>query len=267
MLKENFNDPKLIILDASIKDTISKKVTDFPGIKIKNARFFDLKNSFCNLENPLPNTLPKPEVFAEECRKLGICKESIIVVYDNLGIYSSPRAWWVFRIMGFKNIAVLNGGLAEWMANSLKTEPIQIETYDRGNFKVAYQKKFVTSKEKLLKNLTTKNALVLDARSKDRFYALLPEPREQIRSGHIPNALNVPYTAVLKDGKFLSEIELAEILDQYDLKKHPLIFSCGSGITACIILLACELVLENEKSLYDGSWSEWGQSNHLPIAH
>ena len=266
-LEENFNNPKLIILDASIKDTISKKETDFPGIKIKNARFFDLKISFCDLQNPLPNTLPKPEVFAEECRKLGIYQDSILIVYDNLGVYSSPRAWWMFRIMGFKNIAVLNGGLPEWMANNrLKTEPIRVETYGRGDFKAVHQKQLVTPKEKVLKNLRLKNALVLDARSKERFYALVPEPREQMRSGHIPNAINLPYTAILKDGKFLDKIEIAEILDQNGLKKHPLIFSCGSGITACIILLACELVLENTKSLYDGSWAEWGQLNDFPIS-
>lgn len=266
-LEEHFNDSKLIILDASIENTITKKETDFPGIQIKNARFFDLKNSFCDLENPLPNTLPKPEVFTEKCRKLGIYQDSIIVVYDNLGIYSSPRAWWMFQIMGFKNIAVLNGGLPAWMANNLRTEPIRVKTYSRGDFKVVHQKELVTPKENVLKNLNDKNALVFDARSKERFYALVPEPRENMRSGHIPNSINLPYTSVLKNGKFLSKIELKEILDQFDLKKQSLIFSCGSGITACIILLACELALENKKSLYDGSWAEWGQVNHLPISH
>lgn len=265
-LQENINDPKLIVLDASVKNTITNIETDYPGIQIKRARFFDIKNVFSDKENNLPNTLLSPEAFTIACRKLGINKDSIVVVYDNLGIYSSPRAWRMFHIMGFNNVTVLDGGLPTWIENGLETEPKEVKEYTTGDFTAKHQNDLVVTKDDVLKNIDSKKGLVLDARSKARFYAEVPEPRAGSRSGHIPNSISLPYTLLIKDGKFLPKNELEKIINEFNLSDSPLVFTCGSGMTACIILLACELVNKNKKSLYDGSWAEWGQENGLPVS-
>lgn len=265
-LQENLNNPKLIVLDASVKNTIANIETDHPGIQIKGARFFDIKNDFCDKKNNLPNTLPTPEAFTTACRKLGINKDSIVVVYDNLGIYSSPRAWWMFQIMGFNNVTVLDGGLPAWIDNGKETEPKEVKEYTTGDFTAKHQNDLVVTKNDVLKNIDSKKDLVLDARSKARFYAEVPEPRAGSRSGHIPNSISLPYTLLIKDGTFLPKNKLEKIINEFNLSDSPLVFTCGSGMTACIILLACELVNKNKKSLYDGSWAEWGQENGLPVS-
>lgn len=118
-LQANLKNPNVIILDASLKENQSNLKTGLENIQIKGARFFDIKNTFSDTANPLPNTLPSPKQFETEAKKLGINKNSTIVVYDNLGIYSSPRAWWLFKIMGHQNVAVLDGGLPEWVKKRL----------------------------------------------------------------------------------------------------------------------------------------------------
>lgn len=264
-LQENRNNSNLIVLDASMESKLKKK-TNHPGIQIENARFFDIKNTFSDQDSELPNTLPTPEAFTSACRKLGINQDSIIVIYDNLGIYSSPRAWFMFKIMGFQNVAVLDGGLPEWIKKDFLTESISSKTYKTGNFTANYQSDLMITKKDILKNIEEKKSLVLDARLKARFYGEVPEPRAGLRSGHIPNSMCLPYGMVIKDGKFLPLTELKIALEAFDLKNKPLIFSCGSGMTACIILLACDLVLDNRMSLYDGSWTEWGGNRELPIS-
>jgi thiosulfate/3-mercaptopyruvate sulfurtransferase len=265
-LDQHLTDKDLIVLDASMQENISNVTSDFQGIQIKGARFFDVKNSFCAKDTDLPNMLPSPEEFTAECQKLGINADSNIIVYDNLGIYSAPRVWWMFRVMGHRNVAVLDGGLPEWSKQGLPTEHVHTKTYDKGNFEAYYQPRLVKTSVDILENLDKKDALVIDARSAGRFYGLIPEPRKDLKGGHVPDSLNLPYTDVLRDGKFLPKEELLQLFDHLNLGNRPLIFSCGSGLTACIILLACELVLENHTSVYDGSWSEWGQLQDAPIA-
>ena len=265
-LHENFNDPDLIILDASPKNNVSGLKTDFPGIQIKGARIFDLKNNFSDKNSDLPNMLPLPNDFSFECQKLGINNNSKIVVYDNLGIYTSPRVWWMFKTMGHDNISVLNGGLPAWKNKGYSCEPINMTTYKQGDFLASYNPEFVKNAQDILTNIDSCEAIVIDARSEGRFNATAPEPRADSKSGHIPNSKNLPFKNVLKNGKFLPKNELSEIFKDLNLNEKPLIFTCGSGLTACIILLALELISENPKSVYDGSWTEWGQQkNSFPI--
>lgn len=264
-LHKNLNDPNLIILDASQTENKQGIKTEFDGWQIPNARFFDLKNNFSKKNTEMPNMLPNPEGFETEVRKLGIKKSSKIVVYDNLGIYTSPRVWWMFKIMGHKNIAVLNGGLPEWVKNGFETEKIQNKKYPVGDFEATFKPILVKNMEDIKTNLKTKSAIVIDARSEGRFNGTAPDPRPTLKSGHIPNTINLPYTKVLNNGKLESKEKLVQIFSEIELDNNPLIFSCGSGITACILHLAAEEVIKNEKAVYDGSWTEWASTKNNPI--
>jgi thiosulfate/3-mercaptopyruvate sulfurtransferase len=258
-LYDNLNDPDLVILDASPATNNASLQAEQGDAQIPSARFFDLKHAFSDGTNELPNTLPSAEQFEAACRELGINASSKIVVYDNLGVYASPRVWWMFKVMGHENVAVLNGGLPDWQAQGFETVSGKDPQLELGNFSAAFQSDMVVDHTTVKSNLKTKSALLIDARSTGRFDGTAPEPRPGLRSGHIPDSFNLPYTEVLADGKFKSQAELAALFSTLRNEERPLVFSCGSGVTACIDLLACELVLPNHKAVYDGSWTEWAQ--------
>ena len=264
-LSQNLNAPNLVVLDVSLESNIANIKVEFPGIQIKGARYFDLKRNFSDLESRLPNTLPNPKYFSLACRNLGINNNSTIVVYDNIGVYASPRVWWMFKSMGHKNIAVLDGGLPSWKNKNYPTESIQNRVQPEGDFKVKFNPNLLKKAFQIKENITSKEAILVDARSNRRFCGLIPETRENLKSGHIPNAINLPFLEVLKDGKFLSTNEISAIFKKLKIDKRPKIFTCGSGLTACILILASTLISEDKHFLYDGSWSEWGQLEGVPI--
>jgi thiosulfate/3-mercaptopyruvate sulfurtransferase len=259
-LSQHINAPNLIMLDASLKKNQAKLDPTYSNIQIKGARFFDLKNTFSDQDSAVPNMMLSADLFRLECQKLGINKEHKIVVYDNLGIYSSPRIWWMFRLMGHENIAILDGGLPAWMAVKGPTEPIpkDAHTFKAGDFKANYQGHWLVNKSQVAANIGHSKALVIDARSEERFLGTVQESRNNLRSGHIPKALNLPFKDVLHQGFLKKKEALLDLVIAFKLEKKSLIFSCGSGVTACIVLLALETVIDNPKALYDGSWSEWG---------
>lgn len=262
-LKEHLDDANLIILDASQNANQNKEHSPLEEIQIKGARTFDIKNDFSDTTNPLPNTLPNAFAFAKAARKLEINKDSKIVVYDSIGIYTSPRAWWLFTIMGHENVWVLDGGLPAWAKENLPVEKIEKREYPLGDFESQFNPDLVKTKEQILENIKSEEAVLIDARSSDRFLGETKEPRVGLRSGHIPGSINIPYTDLLRDGQFLTKEELVKILPQHN---KPLLFSCGSGVTACIDLIAYELIGNTTpKAIYDGSWTEWGQIESLPI--
>jgi thiosulfate/3-mercaptopyruvate sulfurtransferase len=251
-LSQNLNAPNLVVLDVSLESNIANIKVEFPGIQIKGARYFDLKRNFSDLESRLPNTLPNPKYFSLACRNLGINNNSTIVVYDNIGVYASPRVWWMFKSMGHKNIAVLDGGLPSWKNKNYPTESIQNRVQPEGDFKVKFNPNLLKKAFQIKENLTSKEAILVDARSNRRFCGLIPETRENLKSGHIPNAINLPFLEVLKDGKFLSTNEISAIFKKLKIDKRPKI-------------LASTLISEDKHFLYDGSWSEWGQLEGVPI--
>lgn len=264
-VNENSTNPDLIILDASQRNNKAGLKTEFDNIQIKGARFFDLENTFSHKDSSLPNMLPGPKTFESECRKLGLNKSSKIVVYDNLGIYSSPRVWWMFKAMGYENISVLDGGLPAWKKEGYATEHSQNRTFESGNFEANYNPEKVKDSQFVRDNIAKKVAVVVDARSANRFNGVAPEPRQGLRSGHIPGSVNIPFQSVLGGGKYKPTAELTDLFARFNFDGKPLVFSCGSGVTACIVLLASELVLKNHTSVYDGSWTEWGQLENLPV--
>ncbi|MFZ2429593.1 MAG: sulfurtransferase [Lutibacter sp.] len=264
-LFEHLENPNLVILDASPRENKSNLVPEFTNLQIKGSRQFDMENVFLDKENPIPNMIPGERIFEEECRKLGINKDSLIVVYDNLGVYTSPRVWWMFKVMGHSEIAVLDGGLSAWKNENLPTEIIHKNETLSGNFIAKYIPDLVIDSNALLENIDSKKVQVIDARSEERFFGVVPEPRENMSSGHIPNSINLPFEKVLHQGKMKPKSELTKIFKNLNIENQPLAFTCGSGITACIILLASELISENKNVLYDGSWSEWGQQGKFPV--
>ncbi|MET2985281.1 sulfurtransferase [Aureibaculum conchae] len=264
-LFENRNAPNLIVLDATIPKVGQTTVDLNQEFGIKNSRFFDIKNVFSYKEAQFPNTLVSPEIFQKEVQKLGVNIDSAIVVYDRHGIYSSPRAWWLFKTMGHVNVAVLDGGLPEWKSNNYPTEKINKFNGELGNFKVNYQSKSIYNYDNVLDAISDKDKLILDARSADRFKGERPEPREGLRSGHIPNSKNLPYTELLEKGKMVSEPVLSQKFNTLISEESELVFSCGSGITACILALGAEVAGFKSISVYDGSWTEWGSLHELPV--
>lgn len=266
-LSKHLDHPDLVILDATIKKVTAPDESTNSNLKIKGARFFDIKNVFSDTTTDIPNMLPSAEAFSEACKTLGISSHHTIVVYDTLGIYSSPRVRWMFTAMGHQNVAVLDGGFPAWQKAEQPSEidDAKPQGYNRGDFEASYIPKLVTNAKTVLTEMNSKSTLILDARSPGRFTALEPEPRKSLKGGHIPNSMNLHYTKVLDDGKMRSTAELQEILQHFNIEDKKLIFTCGSGITACIIMLAAELAGYHDVSVYDGSWSEWGQLDEVPI--
>ncbi|WP_299123140.1 sulfurtransferase [uncultured Winogradskyella sp.] len=252
-LNENDEVSNLIVLDATIN-----KVIDKSSIRLPKARFFDIKKKFSDASAQFPSTLPSAEQFEKEARALGINTDSIIVVYDDKGIYSSARAWWLFKAFGFKNIAVLDGGLPEWQKHNFRVENYKDEIYTQGNFKAKYNDSLMTDFIGVNALSKTSEALVLDARSEARFKCLVDEPREGLRRGTIPNSKNLPYTLLFNGYKLKTKEELSIIFNNLVEDKTKLVFSCGSGITACILALVASVCNYNNLIVYDGSWTEYG---------
>jgi len=257
-LYDNLNDPDLIVLDASTSSNKAGVKSAFRDQKIPHSRPFNIKENFSKKDSPFPNTFPLVSQFEEECEKLGISNSSKIVVYDNLGIYTSPRVWWMFKTMGHEQVYVLNGGLPDWIANNYETVQKYESFTQRGDFKAHFHSSSVKDIDFVQSNLVTSSHCLIDVRSKERFLGQVPEPRAGLRSGNIPNSINIPYTEVLENGKYKPKEELKRVFENAQVDDRPITFSCGSGITACIVLLAAEMVLTNSVSVYDGSWTEYG---------
>ena len=256
----------LIVLDGTIpKVTLRKSANNLDEKQIVNARFFDIKNVFSDKDAPFPNTALNTDDFERETRNLGINKDSCIVVYDAYGIYSSARVWWLFKTMGFNNIAVLDGGFPAWKKASYPTEKKQERNYEKGNFNANYQPEKIINADFVLKAISDEKKQILDARSSGRFFATEPEPRKEVRSGRIPTSKSLPYSSLL-NGEFLkSKEKLIEDFQKINPDNKELIFSCGSGITACVLALGATIAGYNNIAVYDGSWTEWGSLTNLPI--
>ena len=259
----------IILLDASLRSSVNGSGIDpvLIDTRIGNAGYFDIDTRIRDFNSPLPHTMPSPEHFSEEVRRLGVNQDSIVVVYDKLGLYSAPRAWWMFKAMGHENVVVLDGGLPAWQQAGfpLNSEPAPLPA--PGNFSATLIPNRLRSADDVLALLGSQHASVLDARSPERFFGRAPEPREGLRSGHMPHAINIPFEKVIRDGKMLPSEELVVLFAEHTCgdTERELIASCGSGVTACLLLLAAYRIGYSKLALYDGSWSEWGALANHPI--
>ena len=266
-LQANLENEQLIILDCTIPKVTAKSTESISEDKkqIKGAVFFDIKKIFSDVNAPFPNTILSPEVFEEKSQNLGINNDSIIVCYDDLGIYSSPRVWWMFQLMGFNNIAVLDGGFPKREENKYPVEKQQKNTFLKGNFKVDYQPEKIKFTNDVLSAIDNEAILIADARSKGRFYATSPEPRSDVKGGHIPNSVSLPFSEIIENGMLKLEDDLKAIFNDMNPENKELIFSCGTGITASVLALSAEIAGIKKYAVYDGSWTEWGSTKNLPI--
>ncbi|MCB0398067.1 MAG: sulfurtransferase [Winogradskyella sp.] len=252
-LKSNLKSSNLILLDA----TINKKI-DAASKRISNARFFDIKQKFSDTNARFPSTLPSAQQFETETRALGINNDSFVVVYDDKGIYSSARVWWLFKTFGFKNVAVLDGGLPEWKKCGFSIESYKKDKIEKGNLNASFQPELMTDFKGVNQFSQDSKALILDARSEARFNCLVDEPRQGLRRGAIPNSKNLPYTELFNGNILKTKEELLKIFDNLVKEETHLVFSCGSGITACILALAASVCNYKNLTVYDGSWTEYG---------
>lgn len=264
-LAENLSAKNLVILDASMKPVTNIGVSE-PAAPtyIPNSLRFDFDNHIKDQNTTLPHMMPTPEFFTEEMQKMGINKDSAIVAYDNVGVYASPRAWWMFRAMGHDNVAVLDGGLPAWMKAGYKTTATLAVATRRGDFASHPRPELIVDSQTVIYALSDSAFSVMDARSAGRFKGQEPEPRAGLRGGHMPGAVNLPFDETQINGVMKSPALLRDIFAEYQNKK--LIFSCGSGVTACILALAADQAGVKNLSVYDGSWAEWGlPSSGLPV--
>ncbi|MGB3607004.1 MAG: sulfurtransferase [Psychroserpens sp.] len=257
-LYEYRNDDRLVLLDASIK-----AATDLNSLSLKDyipkSRYFDIKQKFSDVKAQFPSTVPSRIQFEIEAQKLGVNKDSFVVVYDNRGIYSSARAWWLFKTFGFKNVAVLDGGLPEWKRLGYATVPtFSSEIVECGNFSANYQKHYLVNFSDISEAIAGDTAIIIDARSRDRFNGVVPEPRAGLRSGTIPNSRNLPFEMMFDNFCLKPKEGLKSAFEPIDIDNKRIIFSCGSGITACILALVADILEFQNSAVYDGSWTEYG---------
>ncbi|ENM5789620.1 3-mercaptopyruvate sulfurtransferase [Vibrio mimicus] len=265
-LQQHLHDPNLVILDSSIEFQIPTESEKDWINKIPNAQRFDYDKVFCDPDSPLPHMMPSEERFNTLARELGINQDSFIVVYDNSGTFASPRAWWMFKAMGHHKVYILNGGLTEWKTLGYNVTQNYREPTANGNFDGKLNPKAFVNASYVLKQIDNPHSQTIDARGLARFFGEVPEPRPGVRSGHIPGSACLPFAELIAGHKLKEETELRPLLTHMlPNTTQEYLFSCGSGVTACIVLLAAYVCGYKNLSVYDGSWTEWGQRQDLPI--
>ncbi len=267
-LAQHLKDPDLRVLDASwyMPGSGRDPKAEYDAAHIPGARFFDI-DEISDLRSDLPHMVPPVDKFMSRMRAMGVGDGHQVVVYDGAGLFSAARVWWLFKLMGQDDVAVLDGGFPKWQAEGREVEDMPPVIRDR-HMMVRRQNHLVKDVTQVSAASKLRDHEIIDARAAPRFRGEVPEPRPGLRSGHIPGARNVPFATLLapdgtlKPPQALSEVFLAAGVD---LSK-PAITSCGSGVTAAILNLALTRMGKSDHSLYDGSWSEWGQFPTLPVA-
>jgi thiosulfate/3-mercaptopyruvate sulfurtransferase len=266
-LAQHLDDPDLVVVEGSyfLPDENRNAREEYLQAHIPGAVRFDI-DAIADHSTDLPHMLPSPQIFAQAMRDLGISDTMRIVVYDAVGLFGAARVWWTLRLFGAKDIKILAGGLPKWASEARPLESGSV-TREPQTFTAHVDTKAVAAATDVLKASQTGAPQIVDARSAQRFRGEAPEPRPGVRSGHIPGSLNVPYRELIENGEMRAPADVAAAFQRagVDLTR-PIITTCGSGVTAAILLLGLETAGKTDVVLYDGSWSEWGSRPELPLA-
>lgn len=267
-LARELDAPDLVIIDASwhMPSEGRNAHEEYLSEHIPGAIFFDI-DEIADSKSNLPHMLPPPEKFSSRMRAMGVGDGSRIVIYDSHGLFSAARVWWTFRVMGVEDVSVLNGGLPKWKQEGKPLQSGPPRSRTARHFTARRNADLVRDASDIKRVLKSNAAEIVDARSAERFSGKMPEPRPGLRSGHIPGARNLPYGKLLNaDGTLKAAPEIERIFAEagVDLSK-PVVASCGSGITASVLALGLAQIGHRKTAVYDGSWSEWGADQSLPI--
>jgi thiosulfate/3-mercaptopyruvate sulfurtransferase len=266
-LADRLRNPNTVVLDATLPpvgvvppvDTRSRYV----AAHIPGAVFFDI-DELSDHSTDLPHMLPSPEVFSRQMSELGVSDSATIVVYEQEGVFSAPRAWWMLRTFGARDVHVLDGGLRGWQEAGLSTESGEVRR-PAGKFQATLDPDAVVSFSQL-QQMLARRAQIVDARSAGRFSGTLPEPRPGLSSGHMPGSTSLPFTELVEDGRLKDAADLRRIFQDKGLDlERAVTTSCGSGVTAAVLLLGLELAGAKQVQLYDGSWAEYARKPEAAI--
>ena len=267
-LKENLNDPKIKIIDGTLHMPSSglNAFEVFKDKHIPNAIFVDLEE-ISDQNSNLPHMMPDNNYFSKKISSLGINNNDHLVIYDMYGMFSAARIWFMFKAFGHEKVSILNGGFPAWLGIGGKISN-QINQLEPSNYKADLNKSLIVSYKEVFDNLSNNKYQIIDARSPDRFSGISDEPRPGIKSGHIPKSKNLYFNDLINPDtkKFVEKKIIKELVNKLDIDiNKDIVCSCGSGVTACILKFALELLNKNKNiKIYDGSWAEWGTKGDSP---
>ena len=267
-LAERLAAPDIVVLDGTwhLPPSGRNGRAEYDAAHIPGALFFDI-DRISDTDSPLPHMLPSPEKFASTMRRMGIGDGQKIVVYDQLGLFSAARVWWMFRVFGHTDVALLDGGLPKWIAEGRAVEDEPPAPRER-HFTARRNAGMIVDGDAVAAGLSAGALQVVDARPADRFAGTAPEPRPGVRPGHAPGAVSVPFPTLLNaDGTLKSVAELEAVFAAAGIRfDQPVATMCGSGVTAALAALALEILGHRNVRLYDGSWADWGSDASRPVA-